>query len=798
MADTIGPQDASWALVSRSPGKHDVRNGEPFSGPSGKVVNYLLDKNDMRREDVILTNVVLCQTDDPPKEAIECCSKRLENDLDEVDTILAGGVEAVRSILHKTVGKARGLHHTIEYGGRERTAVATFNPAYCLREASYFPSIRDDFRRAANPARPFRAPQVTVTNTLAGARRLLRRLQDEPILAIDTETTGRTYGSKLVSIGFASSGGRADVLGVRVCKTPAGIIELRNFFDKYDGKQLWHNGQFDTKILRYWGCSAKVSEDTLLLSYACDERSEGVHGLDYLTQNELEWPYYTPPAVAEGKTNGFTRDHNGEPFTQWDELYTYNGYDCCGSYLLYGILRERAILDGVIDRYRRVLIPGTNAFSKVEARGILLDVPKLEHIRDVEIKPKLVDISVNAGQLIREPINLNSPQQCAAFIYDKMKVRDPKLNYRPSQEKPKVRSVDEKHRDWIAQNVTNETVLRFVAFLHEFKKLDKLRGTYLDGLLPFVGADGRIRGELLLYGTETSRLSSRRPNLQNQPRTTDADIARGEGYVNIRQLYKADPGGIVIAADYSQVELRTAAVLSQDEFLLTIYSEGKDLHDEMAAFLFGKSFTQEQRVAAKAANFGCLFGIQGWYFGQLFGLPTDEATRVIARWWERVPQLSDWCARTRDRGRKDGYVRTAFGHKRRFPLITDENVDHVLKEMVNTPVQGTASDFTTCAIIDLEEDNALDPIGAGIVLAVHDSTLALAHSSHAKEACQTIKEYMEAQPANRLGWTDIPFSVEVKTGPDWGHVVRRYERNRRYKIRHAISAGTLLGKSCGR
>ena len=307
-------------------------------------------------------------------------------------------------------------------------------------------------------------------------------------------------------------------------------------------------------------------------------------------------------------------------------------------------------------------------------------------------------------------------------------------------------------------------------WIHEFKKLDKIRGTYLDGLLPFVASDGRIRGELLLYGTETSRLSSRRPNLQNQPRTTDADIERGEGYVNIRQLYMADPGGIVIAADYSQVELRTAAVLSGDEFLLTIYSEGKDLHDEMADFLFGKSFTHEQRVAAKAANFGCLFGIQGWYFGQLFGIPTDEATRIIARWWDRVPQLAEWAQHTRTEGRKNGYVRTAFGHKRRFPLITDENIDHVLKEMVNTPVQGTASDFTTCAIIDLEEDNALDPIGAGIVLAVHDSTLALSHRKHAKEACETIREYMEAQPANRLGWTDIPFSVEVKTGPDWGHV----------------------------
>lgn len=747
-----------------------MRNGEPFSGPSGRIVNFLLEKNGLHRQNVILTNVVLCQTDEPPKQAIECCSKRLENDLHEVSTILAGGSEAVRSILKGTIGKKRGLHHTVSYGGRERTAIATFNPAFALREASIFPSIADDFRRAANPPRPFRAPTVRVVNTLAGARKVLKELLHEPMLAIDTETTGRTYGSKLVCIGFSASPDNATVISRDVCSKPAGIIELQKWFAKYNGKQLYHNGKFDTKILHSLGISSRVDEDTLLLSYACDERSEGVHGLDYLTQNELEWPYYTPPAVAAGKTNGFKYDHEGLPFSQWDELYEYNGYDCVGSLQLHSILEPRAIADNVIQRYRDVLIPGSNAFARVEARGILLDVPKLEHIRDKELKPQLLKISLGAGKLIQEPINLNSPKQCAEFLYDKMGVKDPRLNFRPNAEKPKVRSVDEKHRDWIRENATNETVLSFINYLHDFKKLDKLRGTYLDGLLPFIGTDGRVRCELLLHGTETSRLSSRRPNLQNQPRTTDADIERGEGYVNIRQLYVADPGGIVIAADYSQVELRTAAVLSQDDFLLTVYGEGRDLHDEMASELFGRDFTYEQRVMAKAANFGCLFGIEEWYFGQLFSIPTSEARRIIHNWWARVAKLKEWTEQVKADGRKNGYVTTAFGHKRRFPLITDENVKHVLREMVNTPVQGTASDFTTCAIIDTEEGALLEDYDAGIVLAIHDSTLALAPKKYQAEATEIIRGVMERQPAHHLGWTDIPFTVDIKIGTDWGHV----------------------------
>lgn len=789
MADTIGPQDADWALVSRGPGKHDARNGEPFSGPSGRIVNYLLDKNGLDRKDVILTNTVLCYSEaEPPKEAIKCCAPRLEEDLKDVETILAGGSEAVREVLGSTINKSRGYSRTVRYGGRERRCVATFNPAFALREASFFPSIADDFRRAANPPREFRAPKVRVINTLPAAYKRLKELLDEPFLAIDTETTGRAPGSKLVCIGFSGADAKATVFGLSLCggeyyhgqdeeTVEAFHAALRSWFSEYNGKQLYHNGQFDTKILHALGIPSRVDEDTLLLSYACDERSGGgddsvqaggVHGLDYLTQNELEWPYYTPDAVQAGKKNGFRYDDLGMPFSQWDELYEYNGYDVCGSMQLHSIFLERAEKDDVLGRYRSVLIPGTNALAKVEARGIRLNVKKLEHIRDKEVQPKLVDISVDAGKVVGEPINLGSPKQCGEFLYGKLQVRDPLLNKRPGNDKK--RSVDSKHREWISKNVTNQTALGFIRYLEEYSKLSKIRGTYLNGLLPFVGEDGRIRGNFLLFGTETSRLSARRPNLQNQPRTSDEDIARGEGYVNIRQLYQADYNGVFIAADYSQVELRTAAVLSGDTFLLTVYGEDRDLHDEMAASLFGSHFTSEQRVMAKAANFGCLFGIEAWYFGQLFGISTQAARKIIKGWWGRVPELRQWTEEVVSNGRKQGYVTTAFGHKRRFPLITDENVKHVLREMVNTPVQGTASDFTTCAIIDIEEGDLLEGMGTGVVIPLHDSINALADKKHQVEACAVVKEVMEAQPAKQLGWRDIPFTVEVKVGPDWGHV----------------------------
>jgi DNA polymerase-1 len=755
------------ALCSRSPGPHDTYNGQPFSGPSGEVVNYLAEQHGGKRQEMILTNVVLCRADKPSKEAIACCRPRLEHDLNDATDIICGGAEAVREVMGGTVQQNRGRRIPNRYGGASHTAIASFNPAFALREQDKFPSISDDFRRAHNPAPPFREPDYGYTEDLDEAKGWLDTLHMYDRLACDTETTGLIVGSTLVCIGFGTSNTNAIVLGQRVCRTTEGLALLKQFFEEYTGRTIWHNGKFDVRILRSQDIPAVVHEDTLLLSYACDERP-GVHSLDYLLQNELEWPYYTPPAVEAGKKNGFQYDDLGLPFTQFDELYKYNAFDCAGSYQLFQLLRERAVEDNVLGRYTNVLIPAANAYAEVEARGIPFDAKRAQQITEMEVKPRLREFSAEASFIVGKRINLNSHVQVAKYLYDVMEIPDPRLN------RERERSCDEKHRDWIRDNVSNPEVLAFVDTLHKFKKLDKLRSTYLDGLIPKINPHtGRIHCDFLLHGTETDRTSSRGPNLQNQPRTRDEDIANGEGYVNIRQLYYAPAGYVIVQSDYSQCELRTAAMLSGDEFLLTCYHEKRDLHSEVARELYGPHFTYEQRQIAKNVNFSALYGVGPYTLYLMYKVPLDEAPGLIRKWWKRFPKLAEWVKVVHSQVEDDGFIQTPFGHKRRFHLLTDTNYDHALKEGVNTYVQGTASDFTTMSVVALEP--VLPELDAGVVLSVHDSVVAICRQGHTREVANTIKEVMETRPAELLGWDEIPFSADIATGYDWGHVEKGYE-----------------------
>ena len=358
------------AIVSRSPGTWDTNDGKPFAGPSGKVVNHLLKMYGYQRSDVTLTNVVLCKTEKPSRAAIECCAPRLRNDLASAHTIIAGGVEAVQSQLHMPLEKARGNRHM---GLNGKKIIATYNPAMALRDDTKFPSLMQDFRRAFTDAPEFKPPTIEWTEDYVTAYRWLNKLGSTERLAIDIETTGLSATSDLVSIGFGDSDSHGYVIGRKVCQSDEGRSALRGWFSGYRGRQIYQNGKFDVKLLRHSQIPAHVDEDTLLLSFITDERP-GVHSLDYQLQNELDWPYYESAAVTAGKKNGFRLDHEGKPFSQWQELYEYNGYDCVGSWQLFDLLMERALeQETVLRRYYDLLIPGSTVFADVERRGISFD-----------------------------------------------------------------------------------------------------------------------------------------------------------------------------------------------------------------------------------------------------------------------------------------------------------------------------------------------------------------------------------------------------------------------------------------
>lgn len=342
-APTEGPTDSEVLIVSRSPSYTDGMNGRPFTGPSGKVLNFLLKQNGVERSNVRVTNVVLCSPKEGkvPLAAIKACSDRLHSELESASLVIAAGSEAVKEIIGRSsVERARGYRHDIVLDSLHRfTAVAANNPALVLRDDSIFPNLVRDFKRSFHPLPEPRFPDVTVLEDVDEILDYLRNLgarREETLVACDIETRGGlSKRAELVCVQFALDGGSAVTLGER-----AGAFEDRRVIDALGvclrSRQLqfiWHNGSFDTKVLRgRYDIPARIDHDTILMSYALDERP-GTHSLDYLLMEEFGWPNYEPESVKKFKKTGVVENY--------DELYQYAGYDVAGTYQLYELFKPK-------------------------------------------------------------------------------------------------------------------------------------------------------------------------------------------------------------------------------------------------------------------------------------------------------------------------------------------------------------------------------------------------------------------------------------------------------------------------
>lgn len=276
MVPSSGPADAKVAFVSRSPGKHDVYTGKPFGGPSGKVLDHLLNKYGIGREKIITTNVVLCKTDDPPLQAIKSCKLRLEEEIKDCDLVIAGGTEAVTALTrYRAVHRARGFEikrtSLGDFGTKKQRVIATNNPAAIMRNSDAYPDIVSDFRRAFDPPPPPTFPKVEIIDEESTVRSVLRRWLDtsfETPIASDLEWAG----TRIECAGFSRDGKKSVVF------TSDGLLSrenqqlLKTFYERDDINFIWHNGKDDTKILRLNDIEGKVDEDTFFMSYALDER----------------------------------------------------------------------------------------------------------------------------------------------------------------------------------------------------------------------------------------------------------------------------------------------------------------------------------------------------------------------------------------------------------------------------------------------------------------------------------------------------------------------------------------------
>ena len=781
-----GPAKA--AVVSRSPGEHEARTGVPFSGASGKVLDHLLKMNGVKRDEVVLTNTVLCTPgkDAVPNEAIRACAPRLHAELNGVPLVIACGREAVNLLIGAgAIDKYRGRRIVQEDNGR--TVVAANNPALVLHDDATFPNLKRDFKRAFHPLPPPTFPTVEVIENVTDAAAFIESIPAGSV-ACDIESRGGlTHKAKLISFQIASDGTLATVIGERqgIWDHPTFVRDkLRPFLQSSDYQFIWHGGKFDTKILKHtYGIDARVDHDTMLLSYSLDERSGtdervGVHGLDYLLMDTFGWPHYSSGSIEAAKKTGIVEDY--------DEFYEYAGMDVGGTFQLFQDQYPRAKKDNVLDAYN--LLIKANAFlTDVELNGMVYDIERAADIYEFVVEPELSELKSSMQKSVDNPLlNPASNAQMAHLYYDTWGLSHAmqKRPTTPTMRNPK-RSVDDSARSEITDGrfrfrgdtITERTgnLIRqvptsdvsekrtfYIGFVEQhdrFQKLNKQAGTYLKGLIKRAeeDEDSRIYTQLNLHGTNSGRLSSSKPNLQNITRTK-------EGLPDIRQLFRASSGRQIVQADFSQAELRCIAQFSGDKELTRIYAQDLSLHKETATRFYGKDYTTEQYSNCKNINFGVFYGQSAETFQEKHGIPVEQARPYIKWIWETFKGVAEWEESVKREVHK-GYLQSPFGRKRRFHLLVPQNQQAAYREGINFYPQSTASDLTLCAGIRLASN--IDGKRASIGILVHDSIVADVEESYVAEYSTIVTQIMASVAFDELGWT-LPFKAEVGIGPDWG------------------------------
>ncbi len=404
---------------------------------------------------------------------------------------------------------------------------------------------------------------------------------------------------------------------------------------------------------------------------------------------------------------------------------------------------------GGLSLYREVELPLVRVLARMEEAGILVDRAYLaelgEHLRD-----RLATLERRVYEAAGEPFNINSTQQLRELLFERLRL--PVLKKTPKGAPSTDASV-------LQKMVDQHPV---VGHLLGYRELEKLRSTYVDGMLPLIARDGRIHCVFNQTGAATGRISSERPNMQNIPVRTE------EGRT-IRRAFVAAPGHTFVVADYSQIELRILAHLSEDAGLLEAFAAGADIHTATAARVFGlapEQVTPDLRRRAKMINFGLLYGMEAYGLGQRLEIPTEVAKEHMDAYFAQFPDVAAFMQGMVARARADGYTTTILGRRRYLPELASDNfrVRQAAERMaLNAPIQGSAADIIKKAMVALDAELAGGGLGATLLLQVHDELVLEVPADRAEDAAALTRRIMEDGVELR-----VPLRVDLGTGPTLG------------------------------
>lgn len=746
---TYGPAKAKLVIVGEAPGREEVRTGRPFfpreSPPNaGYLLHEALRQLGVDQEAIAYTNVVLCHPEgnrDPTSDEVVACKERLLYEVKEREpkVIIALGNFAARTILTTRLGVAalRTMDHTL-FGAR---VIPTYHPAALFRMGSLFPDFAADLERAIKLLHgniSLERPKIlfTIIDTKAQLIQLLNIVESPISLDLETDALNKQHGNILCN-------------GIAWKSSKDGIVRAAVFAEEvvYDSEchrilnpwlrqqhQIYHNAPFDAGFLwakNYDG--ARIDDDTMLMAYALDER-RGSHGLENLAKVYFDAPnwkqIYLDRYLKTKKTS-----YREVPRAA---LYPYNAHDAYYTRILYDALWKE--MDEPLRRlYKGLMLPASNALLRMEMRGIRIDQEYAKTLGEEYGRRRSEALQIIQDTIGDKEFNPNSPKQVQAMM------RERGFNLVSTK-----KEIMEELPDPMAKKVL------------ECRHLTKMISTYIEGFVEWADDNSRVHPEYKQHDTVTGRLSAQDPPIQTVPRAPTE-----------RNLFVAPPGRVLVYADYNMHEYRVVAYLSGDSWLKQVFKDGRDLHTEMVQEYFkGVRLPEgiDARTAAKMVNFGLLFGRGAWSLSVQLEMSEQEAQALIDRYFERMPKVAAFMKRQENEALTKGMIETVFGRRRRFGLITRENVHEITKQAFNYPVQSTASDVALTSLIEI--DKQIDPKIAIPVTILHDGILVEANIDKADEVAKQVTEIMMQAPRDTLPGLDFEWHVDTKVGDRWGSLTK--------------------------
>lgn len=614
------------------------------------------------------------------------------------------------------------------------------------------PALAQDNSEEALPPIQIDRSRYETLLTEADLNRWVEKLNQAKLFALDTETDNLDYmAANLVGISFALENGEAaylplqlDYLGApKTLEKTTALTLLKPVLENPSIQKVGQNFKYDLTIFARNGIDVQgVAFDTMLESYVLN--STGRHNMDDLAKRYLGHQTISFEEIAGKGKNQLT--FNQIPLEQAAE---YAAEDADVTMKLQQVLWEKLSKEPTLEKlFKEMELPLLGVLSRMERRGVLIDSDAL-FLQSNEIANRLSELEEQAYVLAGQPFNLASTKQLQEILFDK-------LGLPVIQKTPK------------GAPSTNEEVLEELAFSHELPKvlvehrgLSKLKSTYTDKLPQMVNPQtGRVHTSYHQAVTATGRLSSSDPNLQNIP-------IRNEEGRRIRQAFIAREGFTVVAADYSQIELRIMAHLSQDQGLINAFTQGKDIHRSTAAEIFGMALdavTSEQRRNAKAINFGLIYGMSAFGLSRQLGIGRADAQSYMDLYFKRYPGVQTFMHDIREKAKAQGYVETLFGRRLYLPDINSSNGMRrkaAERVAINAPMQGTAADIIKRAMIQLDQTLQNDP-DIAMIMQVHDELVFEVRSEKVAFYSELIKTQMESA-ANLV----VPLIVDVGQGNNW-------------------------------